>query len=293
MSASSTSVLARTSGVPRSLHSLPRDHWNISRSSDDSTVMAEARFFGVWNWSQSRSDAEPAKERSAEVYRCQSLRVPRFEPYVSQTNGKRPHHTICRIRSCRDSVLIFSRSSKHEIPGVSNCDPDCSGSNCGGTAAQTAKIQAFWGPMRLYSGTTKSLIEDSTFNRISTKLKDAFFQEFRFQPSVGEVNSWNNSLRAVSQVFQTASLLDHGVLLELQLPLTSKRLDCLVSGYDLQKAPNAVVVELKQWEGCTGASGKNEVSTFVAGRVRGRAASCRASGPVHELSGRLSHCLPG
>lgn len=122
--------------------------------------------------------------------------------------------------------------------------------------------------MRLYSGTTKSLIEDSTFNRIATKLKDAFFTEFRFQPSVAEVNSWNNSLRAVSQVFHSASLLDHGVLLELQLPLTSKRLDCLVTGYDNKKVPNAVIIELKQWGGCKGASGKNEVATFVGGNVR-------------------------
>jgi hypothetical protein len=64
-----------------------------------------------------------------------------------------------------------------------------------------------WERMRLYSGTTKSLIEDSTFNRIAPKLKDAFFNEFRYQPSVAEVNSWNNSLRAISQVFQTASFL--------------------------------------------------------------------------------------
>src|SRR2546430_7877119 len=122
--------------------------------------------------------------------------------------------------------------------------------------------------MRLYSGTTRSLIEDSTFNRIALKLKDAFFNEFRYQPSVAEVNSWNNSLRAISQVFQTASLLDHGVLLELRLPLTSKRLDCLVTGYDSKKAPNAVIIELKQWSGCKGASGKNEVATFVGGSVR-------------------------
>jgi hypothetical protein len=122
--------------------------------------------------------------------------------------------------------------------------------------------------MRLYSGTTKSLIEDSTYNRIATKLKDAFFLEFRHQPAVAEVNSWNNSLRAVSQVFQTASLLDHGVLLELQLPLTSKRLDCLVTGYDRKKPPNAVIIELKQWSGCKGASGKNEVATFVGGNIR-------------------------
>src|SRR5580704_11199062 len=122
--------------------------------------------------------------------------------------------------------------------------------------------------MRLYSGTTKSLIEDSTYNRIATKLRDAFFLEFRYQPAAAEVNSWNNSLRAVSQVFQTAALVDNGILLELQLPLTSKRLDCLISGYDLEKAANAVVIELKQWEGCSVSSGRNEVATFVAGRVR-------------------------
>jgi DUF2075 family protein len=125
--------------------------------------------------------------------------------------------------------------------------------------------------MRLYSGTTKTLIDDSTYNRIAAKLKDAFFSEFRYQPSPNEVNSWNNSLRAVSQVFQKSSILDHGVLLELQLPLTSKRLDCLVTGYRGSrgsKAPNAVIIELKQWEGCERASGVNEVATFVAGRVR-------------------------
>jgi hypothetical protein len=65
--------------------------------------------------------------------------------------------------------------------------------------------------MRLYSGTTASLIEDTTQNRIATKLSDAFFHEFRFQPAPSEVNSWRNSLRAVSQVFQEGELVNHGV----------------------------------------------------------------------------------
>jgi uncharacterized protein len=93
--------------------------------------------------------------------------------------------------------------------------------------------------VRLHSGTTKSFIEDSSYNRIARKLRDAFF---RYQPPVAEVNSWNNSLRGISQVFQTASLLDHGVLLELQLPLASTRLDCLVTGYNRKKAANAVLI---------------------------------------------------
>jgi hypothetical protein len=54
--------------------------------------------------------------------------------------------------------------------------------------------------MRLYSGTTASLIEDTTKNRIATKLSDSFFHEFRFQPAPSEVNSWRNSLRAGPEV---------------------------------------------------------------------------------------------
>lgn len=104
--------------------------------------------------------------------------------------------------------------------------------------------------MRLYSGTTASLIDDTTKNRIASKLSDAFFHEFRFQPAPSEVNSWRNSLRAVSQVFQEGDFLNNGVILEFQLPLTSRRLDCLVTGRNDWSRENAVIVELKQWDKC-------------------------------------------
>ena len=122
--------------------------------------------------------------------------------------------------------------------------------------------------MQLYSGTTASLIEDSVKNRIATKLSDSFFANFRFHPSPSEVNSWRNSLRAMSQVFQNAELLANGVILEFQLPLSSKRLDCLVTGQDGANGNNAVIVELKQWEKCEDGAGANELSTWVGGRVR-------------------------
>ena len=122
--------------------------------------------------------------------------------------------------------------------------------------------------MRLYSGTTSSLIDDTTQNRIATKLSDAFFHEFRFQPSPGEVNSWRNSLRAVSQVFQEGKLLNHGVILEFQLPLTSRRLDCLITGRNDWSRENSVVVELKQWDKCQDGGGRNELATWVGGSLR-------------------------
>lgn len=122
--------------------------------------------------------------------------------------------------------------------------------------------------MRLYSGTTASLIEDTTKNRIATKLADSFFEEFRFHPSPGEVNSWRNSLRAVSQVFQEGDLLRHGVILEFQLPLTSRRLDCLITGRNDWSRENAVIIELKQWDKCEDSPGRNEVTTWIGGNFR-------------------------
>ncbi len=122
--------------------------------------------------------------------------------------------------------------------------------------------------MRLYAGTSIQFIEDTVQNQIAEKLKQAFFFYYRFNPSPGEVNSWRNSLRSISQVFEHAQLLDHGVILEYQLPMTSRRLDCMICGQDTERKDNAVIVELKQWEKCEGSDGDNEVTTWLNGRKR-------------------------
>jgi hypothetical protein len=57
-------------------------------------------------------------------------------------------------------------------------------------------------------------------------------------------------------------------LLELQLPHSSKRLDCLITGKDSQRQPSAVIVELKQWETSRPSGGENEVVSYVGGRWR-------------------------
>jgi uncharacterized protein len=121
--------------------------------------------------------------------------------------------------------------------------------------------------MRLYSGTTTDFISDSVHNRIADKLAQAHFASFRFRPSPAEVNSWRNSLRAMAQLVDTAKLHDHGILLEYQLPMTSKRLDCMITGRDEMLRDQAVVVELKQWDLCTEAEG-DRVVTFVGGGMR-------------------------
>jgi len=122
--------------------------------------------------------------------------------------------------------------------------------------------------MRLYSGTSAQFIEDTIQNQIAEKLKLAFVEYYRYHPSPGEMASWRNSLRAMPQVFQHANLTDHGVILEYQLPLSSRRLDCLISGRDRAHRDMAVIIELKQWEKCEEAPGDNEVVTWVGGAKR-------------------------
>lgn len=102
--------------------------------------------------------------------------------------------------------------------------------------------------MQLYTGSSKQFVDDAVQNRLSEKLKEAFFNYFRYNPAKSEVRSWQNSLSRMCMVLQYASLMDNGIILEYQLPLSSRRLDCMITGVDGNNIPNAVIIELKQWD---------------------------------------------
>jgi hypothetical protein len=122
--------------------------------------------------------------------------------------------------------------------------------------------------VRLYSGMSADFVRDSARNQISSMLETAFFQYYRYRPSPAEVNSWRNSLRAMAQVVGYAGLNDHGILLEYQLPLSSRRLDCLICGHDEQSVQHAIIVELKQWDRCETSDIDKVVMSWVGGRTR-------------------------
>lgn len=121
--------------------------------------------------------------------------------------------------------------------------------------------------MQLYAGSTQQFVQDSIQNQIAQKLAGAWFDYYGNRPSDNERRSWQNSLSKMSQVVQYANLVDNGVLVEYQLPLSSKRIDCLFTGLDGHAEPHAVIVELKQWESCKTAEG-DFVMTWVGGGNR-------------------------
>ena len=99
----------------------------------------------------------------------------------------------------------------------------------------------------LYSGATSGFVAHTKQNQIAERLRGAFFGYYGWNPPESEVRSWRNSLKALSNAIELGGLLDHGLLLEYQLPLTSKRLDAMITGHDRGGRPAAVIVELKQW----------------------------------------------
>jgi hypothetical protein len=102
--------------------------------------------------------------------------------------------------------------------------------------------------LHLYQGTTRQFIADATQARLANQLSDRFFDEFRYRPARSEITSWRNSLGAMAHVLQVAELTDQGILVELKLPLSSKRLDVMITGSNPStRRDSAVIVELMQW----------------------------------------------
>lgn len=68
------------------------------------------------------------------------------------------------------------------------------------------------------------------------------------RPSPGEIRSWNASLPVLANDLIAAGLGGVEVLVEHQLPLTSRRVDAMLAGHNpVTGRPSYVLVELKQW----------------------------------------------
>lgn len=121
--------------------------------------------------------------------------------------------------------------------------------------------------MQLYAGRTAEFVRDATHNAIAQRLAEAFLAHYRYRPGDGEFHSWQNSLRALSSVIEAGRLHDNGILLEYQLPLSSLRLDALLTGSSGQRQ-RAVIVELKQWSQAEPGSADDLLRTWVGGGHR-------------------------
>jgi hypothetical protein len=83
--------------------------------------------------------------------------------------------------------------------------------------------------------------------QISVSLSEQYFRHFGTQPSKSEQRSWDRSLPVLAQDLLDAGLGKVEVLIEHRLPLTSRRVDAILTGVGHDGTDRFVVVELKQW----------------------------------------------
>ena len=75
-------------------------------------------------------------------------------------------------------------------------------------------------------------------------------------PSPAEKRAWKNSLIEMSEVFIECGLGEITLLVEYQLPYSSKRIDLVAIGSDPKnETPAVMAIELKQWTGASNYEG--------------------------------------
>lgn len=122
--------------------------------------------------------------------------------------------------------------------------------------------------MQLYAGPSEEFIDEAVQRVIAARLGDAFYDYYRFRASASEFASWQNSLAALAHQLRYSGVRDHGIVLEMQLPLSSSRLDCLVFGKSANGDQRAILLELKQWTEVLPSEFDECVEAFVGGAIR-------------------------
>jgi len=122
--------------------------------------------------------------------------------------------------------------------------------------------------MQLFAGPSERFIDEAEQKRIAEQLGDAFYDYYRFRASASEFTSWRNSLSALASQLRYSNVRDHGVVLEMQLPLSSARLDAFIFGTSPEGVDSGVLVELKQWTEAGHSDFDECVETYLGGAVR-------------------------
>ncbi len=124
--------------------------------------------------------------------------------------------------------------------------------------------------MLIYEGTKETFLEDVDDDSIVEKLIQNLYEKMRRRSGDSEIKSWENSLIHMYKVLHDQEIPDDaGVAIEYNIPMTSKRVDFLISGYDNTDVGNVVIIELKQWSKLDAVPGQDGiVYTFTGGANR-------------------------
>lgn len=117
--------------------------------------------------------------------------------------------------------------------------------------------------MIVYQSTKEGFLRDVLSNEIDVKISNAFYFNLGRNTSPNEILSWKNSMMHMNNVLIDTSIPNNsGVSIEFQIPLTSKRVDFIITGLNEDKKEQVIIIELKQWQNAQLTEKSAVVKTF-------------------------------
>jgi len=123
--------------------------------------------------------------------------------------------------------------------------------------------------MIVYSSSVEKFKEDVSENKIAPNIEQAYINKLGKRPAQSEWRAWNNSMQFMDKVIRNSKVADDcGVLIEYNIPSTSKRIDFVIAGRDQEDKKNFIIIELKQWESAEASTKEDIVKTYINGSIR-------------------------
>ena len=100
--------------------------------------------------------------------------------------------------------------------------------------------------MIVYEGIKSDFLENVEDDTIADKIEQLILQKMGRHTVANERMSWVNSMEYMYKVMNDPEIpSDAGIAIEYNIPQTAKRVDFMISGYDINKRPGMVIIELK------------------------------------------------
>lgn len=102
--------------------------------------------------------------------------------------------------------------------------------------------------MIVYDGIKSDFLHSVEEDTIAIEIERNILKKMGKHTASSEFQSWDNSMQYMYKVMNDPEIpSDAGVAIEYNIPQTSKRVDFMITGYDIDQNPGMVIVELKQW----------------------------------------------
>lgn len=123
--------------------------------------------------------------------------------------------------------------------------------------------------MIIYQSTKAGFQRDIEAGELDIIIGKAFKEKLFRNFLTKEADSWWNSLHYMYTIVNDNQIPnDVGIVIECQIPQTSKRIDFIITGRNENNKENIVIIELKQWKTAELTEKDAIVRTALGGRIR-------------------------